>query len=183
MVSLSNIQRTNVSGQSQPNDRSDGASALPQTSASDAARSIRDRRGPSRGWGRIIIAALWVFAVVVTYTAIADFFTLSSYAVGPRLVSVIAAIGYLVIAIALTHNGRRMRMLAWAAIGFEITGLIVTGLIGMDVKEIGEIRNIWANFGVQYGFLPVLVPVVALGWMWWSNPRRIVEIAEMRDRA
>lgn len=172
-----------MSGQPQEKHAGDPALVTSAPTSDESGRSIRDRRGPSRGWGRIIIAALWIFAAVVTYTAIADFFTLSSHALGPRLVSVIAALGYIVAAVSLTHNGRRMRVLAWTAIGFEITGVIVTGLIGMEVKEIGEIRNIWANFGAQYGFLPMLVPLVSLVWLWWSNPRRIVEIAELRDRA
>ncbi|MDO5721047.1 MAG: hypothetical protein Q4P06_00675 [Actinomycetaceae bacterium] len=152
------------------------------TTDSAKVRSAKDRRGPAYGWGRVFIAAFWVVAVVATYTALSDFFALSQYPLGPRLVSVLAGLGYVLAAIALSHNGRRMRKVAGACIGFELSGVLITGIVGLGVPQIGQVRNLWANFGQQYWFIPLILPLLGIAWLWWSNPRRIVEIAEKLDR-
>lgn len=144
--------------------------------------SAKDRRGPAHGWGRVFIAAFWIIAVLSTYTALSDFFTLAQHPLGPRLVSVLAGIGYVVAAIGLSHNGRRMRKVAAAAIWFELIGVLVTGVVGLGIPEIGQVRNLWANFGQLYWFFPLILPLVGAAWLWWSNPRRIVEIAEKLER-
>ena len=150
--------------------------------ASVPTRSAKDRRGPAYGWGRVFIAAFWVVAVITTYTALSDFFTLRQHPLGPRLVSVLAGVGYVVAAIALSHNGRRMRKVAAAAIGFELSGVLITGIVGLGIPQIGQVRNLWANFGQLYWFVPLVLPLVGAAWLWWSNPRRIVEIAEKLER-
>ncbi|EPD30559.1 hypothetical protein [Gleimia europaea] len=145
-------------------------------------RPATDNRGASYGGGRVVMAVFWVCAVYFTYTAFVDFVTFSNQPIGPRVLSLIAALGYILIAISITHNGRRMRIIGWTALLVELAGVLSTGIMGLGVADIGAIRNVWANFGAGYYYAPLILPVIGLVWIWFTNPRRIVEIAESFDR-
>lgn len=145
-------------------------------------RPATDNRGASYGGGRVVMAVFWVFAIYFTYTSFVDFVTFSNQPIGPRVLSLIAALGYVLIAAAITHNGRRMRIIGWTALLVELAGVLSTGIIGLGVADIGAIRNTWANFGAGYYYAPLILPVIGLVWIWFTNPRRIVEIAELFDR-
>lgn len=140
--------------------------------------SATDRRKSAHGLGRIVIAVFWLFSAWVTYTAVSDYIHFPNEPMGPRLVSVLAAAGYIAAATALTHNGRRMRIVGWSATGFELAGALITGFVGIGVEEIGAIRSVWGNFGSAYYYIPLVLPLLGFIWLWWSNPRRIVEISE-----
>ena len=145
-------------------------------------RPATDNRSTSYGGGRVVMAVFWVFAIYFTYTSFVDFVNFSSQPIGPRVLSLIAALGYVLIATAITHNGRRMRIIGWTALLVELAGALSTGIIGLGVADIGAIRNMWANFGAGYYYAPLILPVIGMVWIWFTNPRRIVEIAELFDR-
>lgn len=153
-----------------------------QTGAKVSPRPATDNRGASHGGGRLVMAVFWVVTAYFTYTSVADFFNNQDAPIGPRIVSVLAALGYVLSAISITHNGRRMRIIGQTALTLELAGALTTGLIGLGVADIGAIRNIWANFGAEYFYIPLILPIIGLVWMWATNPRRIVEIAESFDR-
>lgn len=124
----------------------------------------------------------WVVSAYLTFTSLADYFNNQDEPLGPRLISVLAALGYVLASTALTHNGRRMRIVGWVALIVELGGVLISGLLGLGVEEIGAIRNVWADFGANYFYIPLILPILGLVWMWFTNPRRIVEIAESFDR-
>ncbi|HHT40100.1 MAG TPA: hypothetical protein GX000_00420 [Actinomyces sp.] len=150
--------------------------------AANEPRPASDNRGTSYGGGRILMGVFWVVSAYLTFTSLADFFNNQDQPLGPRLISVLAALGYVLAASALTHNGRRMRMIGWVALIVELGGVLITGLLGLGIEEIGAIRNVWADFGANYYYVPLVLPILGLIWMWFTNPRRIVEIAETFDR-
>ena len=76
----------------------------------------RDQRPPSLGLGRIIIALFWLLGAWILVTAILDLFHAQGQPWGPRIVALLAGIDYLIAATALTHNGRRMRLVGWVTI-------------------------------------------------------------------
>ena len=51
---------------------------------------------------------------------------------------------------------------------------------GPDAAE-GLEASVWADGGRQLCYLPLLLPLMAAGWMWLSNPRRLVINAERMD--
>ena len=42
--------------------------------------------------------------------------------------------------------------------------------------------NAWNAFGADFAYLSLVVAAIGAIWMWVSNPRRIVEIAEQVER-
>ena len=81
--------------------------------ATNEAGGARDQRPPSLGLGRIIIALFWLLGAWIFVTAILDLFHAQGQPWGPRIVARLAGVDYLIAATALTHNGRRMRLVGW----------------------------------------------------------------------
>lgn len=142
----------------------------------------RDQRPPSLGLGRIIIALFWLLGAWILVTAILDLFHAQEQPWGPRIVALLAGIDYLVAATALTHNGRRMRMVGWVTISLSIAIPIVLWVASLGLDELNSARSAWTGLGADFYFLPFIVSIIGLIWMWRSNPRRIVSLAEQVER-
>lgn len=149
----------------------------------DGATALVDSRGASRGWGRLVIGAFWLVGVVVTGVALWQLFRDVSAPVGPRLVTLFSGVVYVGAAVGLTHNGRRMRRIAWACVSIALAGPIIVGLVQLDVPSPAVPWSPWDQFGIQTGFGALLLPLVGMVWLWWSNPSRIVQLAEGMDRS
>jgi len=143
---------------------------------------VVDTRGPSLGLGRIVMGAYWVFGAWTTVQAVIDLVHVGDGPLGPALVALVAGLIYLLAAVALSHNGRRMRLVGWTAVIVETVGPIIVGLLGVGIPALTSTRSAWGAFGAHYAYLPLVIAVVGLIWLWVSNPRRIVERAEQIDR-
>lgn len=148
----------------------------------DDGDQVADTRGPSLGLGRLVMAAFWLFGAWVTINAVVDVLHWNSGPIGPVLVALVAGLVYLLAALALTHNGRRMRMIGWASVSVEAIGPVLVGVLGVGVPQLSDPRSPWGAFGADYWYIPLVLPVVGLVWLWWSNPRRIVELSEQSDK-
>lgn len=143
---------------------------------------VADDRGPSLGLGRLVMAAYWLFGAWTTVVGVATLVDLDGRPAGPALVALLAGLLYLVAAVGITHNGRRMRIVGWTAVIIETAGPVIVGLVGLGVPRQSTVRSPWAAFGADYWYLPLVIAVVGLVWLWRSNPRRIVELAEQVER-
>ena len=143
---------------------------------------MRDDRGVARGWGRLVMLAFWVMGAASTTVALYQLFRDVADPLGPRLVTLLAGLVYLGAAVGLTHNGRRMRKIAWGCMSVAMAGPIIMGLTGLGLEPVSELWSPWLLFGRDTWFVSLALPVVGFFWLWWSNPRRIVEIAEELER-
>lgn len=98
----------------------------------------RDQRPPSLGLGRIIIALFWLLGAWILVTAILDLFHAQGQPWGPRIVALLAGIDYLIAATALTHNGRRMRMVGWVTISLSIAIPIILWVASLGLDELNS---------------------------------------------
>lgn len=142
----------------------------------------RDTRPPALGLGRLVMVVYWVFGLVTTAIAVYDIYTHRDLPRGAQILALIAGLIYLVAASGITHNGRRMRMLGWASVILCAAGPVIVGLAGIGLPELAHVRSAWADFGHDFFYLPLAIVAVGIAWMWRSNPRRIVEIAEQIER-
>ncbi len=145
-------------------------------------QGVQDDRGPSWGLGRIVMLLFWIFGIFTTIPAIVYLIRETQVPIGPRIVAVLAGVTYLLVAVGITHNGKKMRLLAWSALIASLVGPFVMGLFELGMEQVSEVPSAWAQFGASYWYVPLLLPVIGLIWMWRSNPRRIVVIAEGIDR-
>ena len=142
-----------------------------------------DQRPPSFGLGRIVIALFWLLGAWILVVAVVDLFHHNADEPwGPPILAVLAGAVYLAAATALTHNGRRMRIVGWTSIGVTIAAPLVLWVAGLGVPELNGPRSAWTGLGSDFYYAPLAVSLIGLVWMWRSNPRRIVEIAESIER-
>ncbi|WP_147680281.1 hypothetical protein [Actinomyces ruminicola] len=134
-------------------------------------RALNDTRRPAHGWGRALVGVFAIFGVVVLAPA---FVALARAGEGSRLpaaLSVLAGLVYLVLAVAVAHNGRRMRRVGWACLAVEVLGLLAVNASGLA-------GTAWSQWGAVLWYLPVLLPLVGAVQLWLADPRRIVTNAE-----
>lgn len=140
--------------------------------------TVADNRRPARGWSRILIGVYAVFGLVLALPALVSLIRVPRRS--PVLDSLDLAGGllYLLLAVCLAHNGRRMRAIGWMSLSALGTAAGLIGVLTLSglSPELGH--SAWALGGRPRGFLPLLLPVVAAVWMWLSDPRRIVVNAE-----
>ena len=61
-------------------------------------------------------------------------------------------------------------------------GPLACGVAGTSLSSMSLMPNAWNAFGADFAYLPLVVAAIGAIWMWLSNPRRIVEIAEQVER-
>ena len=155
---------------SQDDDAAEGPLALP------------DDRGAALGLGRIIPILFWAAGAITVGIAVWNLVMAAEQPIGARLVTLLAGLLYIGAAVGLTHNGRRMRVVAWSSIAVSFAGPIILGLMGIGEPNDADVWSPWADFGAQVWYVSLVIPLIGFAWLWWSNPRRIVEISEGMER-
>lgn len=122
----------------------------------------------SSGFGRVLIAVYGIFALSATARAGVQIASRFGEAPVPYLLSALAGVVYILATVALAVGARR---LAWGAVGFELAGVLVVGVL--SVVEAGGFPDdtVWSAFGRGYGFVPLVLPIVGLWWLRRTRPR------------
>ena len=76
--------------------------------------------------------------------------------------SAIAATFYLVALVALYVNTPASRSLAMTICTFELVGVLVVGTLTVIDSSWFADQTVWSYFGVEYGLLPLIMPVAVL---------------------
>ena len=144
-------------------------------------RGVEDRRRPAHGWGRLLVVVFAVFGLAVLAPAAVALVRTPTAA--PVVGSINVAVGllFILLAVCVAHNGRRMRLIGWMSLSARLTGAALIGVLTWTDAAEGLEASVWADGGRQLCYLPLLLPLMAAGWMWLSNPRRIVINAERMD--
>ncbi|MEY4434852.1 MAG: hypothetical protein RIR16_892 [Actinomycetota bacterium] len=121
---------------------------------------------PNRlGVGRLLVAVYAVFAV--SSTARASYQVLTKFEEAPLAysLSLLAAVVYIIATVALARRGNQNSKTAWFAVGFELVGVLVVGLLSILSPELFAHPAVWSNFGQGYGFIPLILPLLGLYWL------------------
>lgn len=132
-----------------------------------------DTRRPAFGAGRALIVVYGIFALAATARAGYQLVTKASEAPLAYGLSAFSAVVYVVATIALAHNGRRLRVVAWITVLIELTGVVVVGILSVTHPELFARDSVWSGFGRGYGYVPLVLPLLGIAWLWWSSPRRL----------
>lgn len=142
---------------------------------------IADSRRRAFGTARALILAFGLFGLVRAAQSVVHVIREAPAVALGSWLSLLAAVVYLVAAVALAHNGRRMRRVAWAAIAVELIGVIAGGTLALF--EADREATMWSGFGSSSWYVPLVLPILGLAWLWRSAPVRIERLAEGPRRA
>lgn len=122
---------------------------------------------PSRlgGLGRILITFYIVLALGATFRSIYQIISKFDEAPLAYSLSALSGLVYIVATVALIRRRGVWRKVAWAALTFELIGVLVVGLLSVVTPELFAHPSVWSNFGQGYVFIPLILPVLGLLWL------------------
>ena len=125
-----------------------------------------DPHGRTSGAGRLLITVYAIFAI--SATARAGYQIATHFADAPLayLLSAFAAVVYVVATISLAKPGPGWAKLAAVAICIELVGVLVIGILSVFDADAFPHATVWSMFGRGYGFVPLLLPIIGLIWLY-----------------
>ena len=138
------------------------------TGQTDAAPASTDTR--NTGPGRLLIAVYAVFAISATARAGYQILTKFSEAPLAYLLSAFAALVYVVATVSLARPGRTAFKVSVVAVLVELVGVLVVGALSVFDSVNFPHETVWSLFGRGYGFIPLLLPILGLIWLYRRRP-------------
>lgn len=135
-----------------------------------AAASARNTR--NTGPGRLLIAVYAVFAISATARAGYQIFTKFAEAPLAYLLSAFAALVYVVATVSLAKSGSTWFKVSVAAVLVELAGVLVVGVLSLLDPARFRHETVWSLFGSGYAFIPLLLPILGLVWLYRRRPVR-----------
>lgn len=122
------------------------------------------------GPGRLLIAVYAVFAISATARAGYQILTKFSDAPVAYLLSAFAALVYAVATVSLAKAGSTWFKVSVAAVLVELVGVVVVGSLSIFDSVPFPHETVWSLFGRGYGFIPLILPVLGLVWLYRRRP-------------
>ncbi|RLK13509.1 hypothetical protein DER29_4533 [Micromonospora sp. M71_S20] len=122
------------------------------------------------GPGRLLIAVYLLFAIAATSRAGLQIATKFDEAPVAYLLSALAAAIYIVAAVGLARAGAAGRRVALACCAVELAGVLGVGALSLADPELFPDETVWSQFGSGYGYIPLVLPVLGLLWLWRTRP-------------
>jgi len=128
--------------------------------------------GSSRavGVGRVLIAVYAVLALAATARSIYQLASKFDQAPVAYLLSGLAGIVYIVATVALLGKGPVWYRIAWITISFELVGVLTVGILSLVDAELFPADTVWSYFGRGYVFIPLVLPVLGMLWLYRRRP-------------
>jgi NhaP-type Na+/H+ and K+/H+ antiporter len=119
----------------------------------------------SLGVGRLLIVFYAVFAV--SSTARASFQIITKFEQAPLAysLSLVSALVYILATVSLAKAGKSWRQVALASVIFELIGVLTVGTLSFIAPELFAHPSVWSGFGVGYGYIPLVLPILGLLWI------------------
>lgn len=90
----------------------------------------------------------------------------------PYTFSVIAALIYLVACWAIWRGDALGVKVGKVACSFELIGVLTIGTLTTIGERAFDVGTVWSYYGRDYGWLPLVVPALALWWLFKQEPDR-----------
>ncbi|HEX5383784.1 MAG TPA: hypothetical protein VFW54_04025 [Propionibacteriaceae bacterium] len=128
-------------------------------------------RRTNSGAGRVLVAVYGIFALAATARASVQLITRFEEAPLAYLLSAVAGLIYIVATITLARGTRASRRLALIAIIIELIGVVTVGTLSVVDPEAFPRATVWSVYGIGYGFVPLVLPILGLAWLWHTRPQ------------
>lgn len=89
----------------------------------------------------------------------------------PAILSGIAALCYLTAAIGFAVRRKWAWKLSVGVLAFETAMTLIVGSLSFIIPDVIG-RTVWRHFGADYGFFPLIQPLLGLAWLFHPETRR-----------
>ena len=127
-------------------------------------------RRSGTGPARALVALYGVFALAAGARAAVQLSTRFSEAPLAYLLSAFAAVVYLVATVSLAKSGRTWFKVSVVAVLVELVGVLVVGALSVFDSVNFPHETVWSLFGRGYAFIPLLLPILGLIWLYRRRP-------------
>ena len=117
------------------------------------------------GPGRLLVGVYAVFTLAAGARSAVQIATKFDAAPAAFTLSALAAVVYGVMTVSLARGGRIARRVAVACGVVELVGVVVVGTVSLAVPDDFPEPTVWSAYGVGYGFVPLVLPVLGLWWL------------------
>lgn len=143
---------------------STGPDPADRASVGDAVDPTGSVRRRERGFATLLIVVYGILALAATGRATYELATKFTEAPLPYALSLVSALTYVVVTVLLVRRGARSRAALWVC-GIELIGILVVGSLTTFAPGLFEVSTVWSHFGSGYGFVPLLLPIVAIVYL------------------
>ncbi|TDP98025.1 hypothetical protein [Labedaea rhizosphaerae] len=116
------------------------------------------RSGP----GRLLVAVYAIFALAATARSGVQLSTKFHTAPLAYLLSALAAVVYILATVCLARDWRQV---AFVSCSVELVGVLVIGTWSLVDNAAFPDQTVWSDYGIGYGFVPLVLPVLGLLWL------------------
>jgi hypothetical protein len=120
----------------------------------------------------VLVAVYGVFALSASARAGVQIATRFTEAPVAYLLSALAAAIYVVATVGLAVGGRAGRRVAVLGCAVELAGVLAVGTASVVDPAAFPDDTVWSRYGSGYGFVPLVLPVLGLAWLWRTRPTR-----------
>ena len=114
------------------------------------------------GVGQLLVVVYAILAIAATGRSVFQMLTKFEVAPLAYVLSAVAGIVYIIATIALARSESGGRLLALATVSFELIGVLVVGVVSIVDPVLFPSDTVWSFFGRGYGFVPLVLPVLGL---------------------
>ncbi len=125
------------------------------------------------GFGRLLVVVYAVFTLSAGARSLYQVIRKFDEAPLSITLSAISALIYLVATIALAKKGEGAWKVSLGAVGIEMVGVILVGIFSYIQPQHFELASVWSHFGSGYGYIPLILPMVGLWWLFNTRPGRV----------
>lgn len=118
----------------------------------------------SRGFEVVLIMVYALFALSATARSLVQILREFDRAPLAYLLSLAAALTYIVVTVALIRGGRRSPAVLVLCL-VELAGVLLVGTLTYALPGLFADATVWTHFGQGYGFVPLALPLVALTYV------------------
>lgn len=136
----------------------------------------RPRSSLSTGVGRVLVAAYALLAIAATGRSVLQIGTEFDNAPVAYTFTGIAAVFYIVATVALIVPRPIWYRVAWVSVSFELLFVLVVGTLTLIDTALFPDKTVWSFYGRGYAFVPLLLPILGMIWLYRNRPSRTASL-------
>ena len=124
------------------------------------------------GAHQVLLLVYAVFTLSAGARAVVQLATKADKAPIAYSLSLLAAVTYALGWVAIRRASEGHTAFASRMLWIELAGVITVGTLSLLVREWFPDSSVWSDFGIDYGFVPAMLPIAGLWWLRSQDPAR-----------